>query len=392
MVCEIRASSGVLEISAERYFVERDGDAFRAFFASTLKLGHLLFGDVIHDDEDDGDRVHVSTSISRGQRLGVTERTTTSTTTNNNDAFFDKSGTRKAVRLITRPDLSAWVPNTVRRKVNHASEIEFHDDIVYDSRDIATAPYALTISTRSPFLGEKRFRLSSRMEITPTADGCRCIHTYQGQVEVHLLGFGGIVERMVRDSIQSTYAKLPKVIQEWNKRREEILEACGGDARVLLEGRPHGIDCQVSWIREYASGVEGRWKDEQTGAETLATHVSLEVHDAEKRALAISQEGEQWMSWWYNKILFHIWIGIVDLCKLGFLVFVLILLRLRLVSMTTSVRPRHGRRHSWANAVAHRRSTSDSSSEMSLSDVEKILQRAHIRRQSSISSGDGAYK
>ncbi len=366
MVCRINASSGVLDIPAQRYFVERDGEEFRRFFASTLKLGHLIFDDIFGDTNVDPEG-HVPDLV---------------TTTSN-----ETPPSQKAIRLITRPDLSAWVPQAVRNKVSHASELEFHDDIVYDGRSIEKPPYGLEISTRSPFLGEKRFRLQSRMEITPTPDGLGCIHTYRGHIEVHLLGFGGLVERMVRDSIQSTYRKLPDLIQKWNVKREEILKQHGGDDSIVLQGRPHGIDCGVSWIREYET--KGQW-EEMGGAEAiqLTPQESAEVGEAMQFALSVHSNDIDNMSSWYSKVIFSMWIGIVELCKLGFLVFVVLLLRLRFVRMTRS-RSCHGshtRRNSWANVIGHTRTGSESSSDVSMKDVDKLLQRAHVRRQSSLSS------
>lgn len=352
MVCEIHASSGVLDISADQYFVERDGNAFREFFASTLKLGQLIFEDdilaVLNDD-------------------GATEG-------------LGRTTSHKAVevRLITRPDVSAWVPHAIRSKVGHASEIEFHDDIVYDGRRMERPPYGLTILTRSPFLGEKRFRLQSRMEITPTPDGQRCIHTYKGQVHVHLLGFGGLVERMVRDSVEQTYRKLPDLIRKWNVKRQEILDAHGGDTSVLLKGRPHCIDCGVDWICEYPATLR-RYEVPETRQTQEAVEVALTMH--EKGAP------------WHTKMLFSVWIAIVELCKMAFIVFVVVLLRLKLVRMTPSrghgSEVRHSRRNSWANVIpTHKRSASESSTDMSMADVDKILKRAHVRRQSSLSSGE----
>lgn len=361
MVCEINASSGVLDISANRYFIERDGEAFREFFASTLKLGHLLFDDVFDDT---------------GAGIGRTMSDSTATTSSKAPA-----ARRRTVRLITRPDLSAWVPQAVRNKVGHASEIEFHDDILYEVESIEKPPYGLTISTRSPFLGEKRFRLQSRMEITPTSDGLGCVHTYKGHIEVHLLGFGGLVERMVRDSIQSTYRKLPGLIQKWNAKREKILEEHGGDSKTLLQGRPSGIDCGVSWIREYESKEKG-----ETDTIPLTMHESAEIGEAIQFAMDVHRHEEQLLSSWYSKAFYSVWIMLVEVCKMGFLVFVVVLLRLKLVRMTPSrYHGQHGRRHSWADVIA--RTSSGSSADMTLSDVDKVLKRAHVRRHSSLSSG-----
>jgi len=220
------------------------------------------------------------------------------------------------------------------------------------------------------------------MEITPTPDGLGCIHTYRGHIEVHLLGFGGLVERMVRDSIQSTYRKLPDLIRKWNIKRDEILQQHGGDDSVLLQGRPKGIDCGVSWIREFET------KGHKEMTVPVSPQDSAEMDEAIQFALDVHENDEKVLSSWYSKVFFSIWIGIVDLCKMGFIVFVVLLLRLRFVRMTTS-RPYHGshaRRNSWANVIGHTRTASESSTDMRLSDVDKVLQKAHVRRQSSLSS------
>jgi hypothetical protein len=138
-----------LEVGAERYFVERDGELFRKFFASALKLGELAFA------EPNG-----STSTS----------------------------SKCTIRLITRPEIASWVPESVRQHVTRASEIEFHDDLVYDAEDLAEPPYSISICTSSPFLGD-RMRLRATMTFVPL-DERSCEHRYEGEIACRMFGFG----------------------------------------------------------------------------------------------------------------------------------------------------------------------------------------------------------
>eukprot|EP00889_Picochlorum_renovo_P007527 jgi/Picre1/34557/NNA_002025.t1 len=173
---KINAYSGILNIEPSSYFVERDGDAFRSFFASTLKL-------------------------------------------------------------VTKPELGAWIPSSLRSRVD-AAEIEFHDEIVYRREDIESPPYVLHVRTSSPFLKE-RFRLESTLSLTPVVgeDGAvGCIQRLQGHVEVHMMGLGGLIQRMVRDSVHNTYKKLPNVIEGWLVERERMLQCRGGRVRCFMGG------------------------------------------------------------------------------------------------------------------------------------------------------------
>ena len=77
----------ILPCNAHQYFVERDSAAFRALIAKALRLGVYSFRDTWQEGKD-----------------GST-----------------------FVRLVTKPEISSWVPSAVRNAVANASEIEFHD-------------------------------------------------------------------------------------------------------------------------------------------------------------------------------------------------------------------------------------------------------------------------
>ena len=350
----INATSGVLDISAYEYFVERDGDAFRSFFASTLKLGHLIFDSS-------------SLEITGGS-----------------------SGSDSArIRLVTKPELGAYVPASVRNKVANASEIEFHDEIEYVRGNMEHPPFVLRVNTKSPFLG-RRFRLTSTMSISPMADGKRCVQTLQGEVEVHMLGFGGLVERMVRDSVQNTYRKLPGVISAWNEKRRALVAENGGDYRVLLGGRPLGIDCGVSWIEQYASSREENSSSFReycngNGPVLQGSMSSKELSEAIEFASRMSREYEITPA---RRFIHSVWIGFVDFWKFMFIVFVCSLLRLGLIRMTKRQSEPLRKHSSWSDVGHHhRRSASEPQSSLDLKEVDMVLQRAHVRR-ASYSSND----
>ena len=74
--------------------VHATSGVFRTWFARELKLGELLFAEptVV----DDG---------------------------------------ACTIKLVTRPDLAAWVPASVRKHVSNAQQIEFHDELTYERSD-----------------------------------------------------------------------------------------------------------------------------------------------------------------------------------------------------------------------------------------------------------------
>jgi hypothetical protein len=76
----------IIPCNTHQYYVERDSAAFRAFLAKALSLGVYNFRDTWKDA---------------------------------NGSTF--------VRLVTKPEISSWVPSAVRNAVANASEIEFHD-------------------------------------------------------------------------------------------------------------------------------------------------------------------------------------------------------------------------------------------------------------------------
>ncbi|KAI8111214.1 hypothetical protein M9434_004787 [Picochlorum sp. BPE23] len=323
---KINAYSGILNIEPSSYFVERDGDAFRSFFASTLKLGHLLF------DENASD---------------VTE------------------GDTCRVLLVTKPELGAWIPSSLRSRVD-AAEIEFHDEIVYRRDDIESPPYVLHVRTSSPFLKE-RFRLESTLSLTPVVgeDGAvGCIQRLQGHVEVHMMGLGGLIQRMVRDSVHNTYKKLPSVIEGWLVERERMLQCQGGQS-ALLHGRPVGIDCGVRWIQTYPLESE----EEIPHVKPL----EQKLDDGEEPiTVAVPSPG----------VFMVFWLRVIDACKLIFIVTILVCMRFRVIKMTRRARPLDRRSiSSWAAAVPHRKSRSRTASQ-DMSEAEKLVQSVHFRRPS----------
>lgn len=74
--------------------VHATSGVFRTWFARELKLGELLFAEptVV----DDG---------------------------------------ACTIKLVTRPDLAAWFPASVRKHVSNAQQIEFHDELTYERSD-----------------------------------------------------------------------------------------------------------------------------------------------------------------------------------------------------------------------------------------------------------------
>ena len=325
---EINADSGILNIEPSSYFVERDGDAFRSFFASTLKLGHLLF------DEN--------ASV-------VTE------------------GDTCRVLLVTKPELGAWIPSSLRSRVD-AAEIEFHDEIVYRREDIESPPYVLHVRTSSPFLKE-RFRLESTLSLTPVVgeDGAvGCIQRLQGHVEVHMMGLGGLIQRMVRDSVHNTYKKLPNVIEGWLVERENMLQCQGGQS-ALLHGRPVGIDCGVRWIQTYPLESE---------QEIPLKPLEQRYDGEEPITVPVPSPG----------VFMVFWLRVIDACKLIFIVTVLVCMRFRVIKMTRRARPLDRRSiSSWAAAVPHRkgRSRTDSADKSAdMSEAEDLVKSVHFRRSS----------
>jgi hypothetical protein len=76
----------ILPCNTHQYYVERDSAAFRALLSKALNLGVYKF----------------------------------------RDAWRGEGGST-FVRLVTKPEISSWVPSSVRNAVANASEIEFHD-------------------------------------------------------------------------------------------------------------------------------------------------------------------------------------------------------------------------------------------------------------------------
>ena len=341
MVVKIHATSGRLAINAERYFVERDADLFRSHVASTLKLGQLVFG---------------------------------SADTSSDDAC--------TIPLITRPDLAAWVPASVRRHVTDAAEIEFIDELTYSRKQLEAPPYVVEVRTRSPFLGQ-RLKIEARMTISPV-DEASCVHTYEGHVTCSMFGFGALVERMIRDSITQTYKRLPRVIQEWNVARRKAVDASGPD--IVLYGRPLGIDAGVTWIHDLVEhvvcGEEPGPRTTMTTTTTTTTTMDpamswkLSAQITGNIAVAMERASEAGT---LRAGIHRAWIAWIDLIKLAFVVVVVVLLRLRVVRVTPSVAlGRHRRRKSWEHFLPV--SGHHAKAGSGISDSEELLRRVVRRR------------
>lgn len=365
---EIDARS-ILPIEYSRYFIERDGEAFRKLFAATLKLGNLMFDDeeesmtVIQDDADPG----------------------------------------CVVRLVTKPDLASWVPAKVRHAVASAAEIEFHDDIEYRYSDIREPPFRLRVSTRSPFLG-KKFSLHSTLTITPV-DAWSCEQRLHGYVEVHMLGFGGFIERMVKDSVEGTYRKLPGVISLWNTKRKEMI--ANGDFSELVRGRPSKIDCGIEWIRldDYSQQGDGSRQREildgpalplekkEVPKEEVEPSTTSSALEADKPSMMTVPEKEVlWPPGVGAKLAYglkHFWNEFLDVLRVLFIMILFLLLRTGLVRVEKkqrpASRPRHQRSASWdafaRGQLAHRHTSSD----LSLPEAASLVRHAHVRRASASS-------
>jgi hypothetical protein len=336
MVVSVNAASGVIALPAEDYLIVRDGSAFRAWFARQLKLGELVFAE---------------------QTIG--------------------DGGRCTIRLVTRPDLAAWVPASVRKHVTSAAEIEFVDELTYERSALEAPPYRIHVRTSSPFLGE-RLRIEATMTIAPV-DEWHCTHSYQGTISCRMFGFGSLVERMVRDSIASTYRKLGDVINSSWLEEEKRAKAAFGPG-VLTEGRPIAINCGVGWIEEciergmvrgekpartaeISDACRPARPDRQASVETSPNRTPPALHAAAYR-------------------LWIVWIVWIDLVKVLFIVVVVLLLRLRFVRLTPSLANsstgKHRRKASWDAFVGPSPAV-----QRTVHDADDLLRRAHHRRRRS---------
>ena len=358
------ATSPPLHVNAQEYFVERDGEAFRNVFAKALKLGQLIF-----DDE----------------------------------VVVGEGGKGALVRLVTKPELGNWVPAKLRNAVASSSDIEFHDDIEYVMEDITRGPYRLHIHTRSPFLG-KRFRLHSTLTITPL-DAGRCVQTLEGEVEVKMLGFGGLIERMVRDSVCTTYQKLPEVIDLWKEARKRVVDEHG--VQGLMAGRPPHIDCGVAWIKEFIDGIGPNERqtesNEKTGgsiehvkAKGLNATSDYHVWKAGDGQDSVSGEVVAMTGRDDSKILSYtriVWRETVDLFRVMFIVTLFLLLRLGIIRVERSPRLTeskrgHGRTSGWNTVVKaqasnhHDRNLHRNRRSYDSGAPEQLVKATHIRRRS----------
>ncbi len=328
MVVAVQATSGVLNLPAEEYLIVRDGGTFRKWFARHLKLGELVFAE--------------PTSVNDG---------------------------RCTINLVTRPDLVAWVPASVRKHVSNAAEIEFIDELTYERSALEAPPYTIRIRTSSPFLGQ-RLHIEATMTIAPI-DAQRCTHSYEGTIACRMFGFGSLVERMVRDSITSTYRKLDGAINaSWAEEKRDAMAAFGPG--VLVEGRPTAINSDTGWIEDYiervivcgekpAGSVEG-----SRAAKPARPARQAQVQTSGVRAVLCAT-------------LHRLWIGWIDLIKLLFVVVVVLLLRLRFVRVTrsslTMPAGKHRRKTSWDAFLGP-----GVGIQRTVTDADDLVRRVHRRR------------
>lgn len=192
--------SADLPADAATYMLERDSAAYRSLMAKMLELGSLEFVDLWQDPPS------------------------------------------TFVRMVTKPKFGAWVPKAVQRQLA-AGTVDFHDIIEYRPEYLAASPYKILIRTLSPFLGD---RLDVRMTLSVERLGERwCRQSLEGHVNVQLLGVGRVVEGIVRDSLVSTYRRLPEVVRRWQVFRAEALAA--GNGAALLLGRP-AFGSDLGWV------------------------------------------------------------------------------------------------------------------------------------------------
>ena len=261
--------------------------------------------------------------------------------------------------------------------MTNAAEIEFIDELRYSRSALESPPYVISISTRSPFLGE-RLRIEAKMTITPVNESS-CVHEYEGVITVRMFGFGALVERMVRDSVIATYRKLPRIIEDWKALRQAAIEEFGPG--VVLEGRPPGIDCGIEWIQAYIeSMILGGYVP--TTELPAMTEPSLSSTISGAISMAMSHQDARGVSSRLQIGVRRIWIAWIDLIKLLFVVVIVLCLRLRIVTVTPSIatQVRHRRKKSWEQFIpvtGHHKTGSGT-----ISDSEDLLRRAHRRRPS----------
>ena len=204
------------------------------------------------------------------------------------------------------------------------------------------------------------------MTIAPI-DEWHCMHSYEGTISCRMFGFGSLVERMVRDSIASTYRKLGDVINSSWLEEEERAKAAFGPG-VLTQGRPSAINCGVGWIEEHIErGMVGGEKPARTAeisdVDTSPNRTPPALHAAAYR-------------------LWIVWIVWIDLVKVLFIVVVVLLLRLRFVRLTpslaTSSTGKHRRKASWDAFVGPSPAV-----QRTVHDADDLLRRAHHRRRRS---------
>ena len=205
----------ILPCNAQQYYVERDSAAFRSLLANALSLGVYKFRDTWKD---------------------------------HNGSTF--------VRLITKPEISSWVPSALRNAIANASEIEFHDIIEYRPSDISGPSYKLHVRTESPFLGDK-LNVTTTLELIRLTENTT-LQRLSGTIYVRMFGMGSLIERAIRDNMIKTYQKLPEIVSRWEAYRAELLNNKNGDGDVhvhgvLLAGRPP-VGGDLEYIRSIMQG------------------------------------------------------------------------------------------------------------------------------------------
>ena len=224
--------SALLNVDANTYFIERDGSIFRQLVVKALGLGCMEFHSETWSEE------------------GCT-----------------------TVRLITKPDLN-WVPKALRSRVDE-SKSEFIDHITYRTSSLIAPPYTLEIKTESTLLKDK---LDVNLVLTIEPKGVQqCLQSLEGSVKVHIPGIGSIISASIKDSLATSYRKLPGIVDEWLDIRKHIIET-NQSFDDLLIGRP-AVGLNIHWIREHVLG-EGQPVDFVKLPPTLVAEPPLAEPDA----------------------------------------------------------------------------------------------------------------
>ncbi|GMH42889.1 hypothetical protein BSKO_10808 [Bryopsis sp. KO-2023] len=188
--------SATLAAPAEVYFVERDTDEFRELQAKVMKLGELR---VIDETK------HVDKHV---------------------------------VRLATMPNARKYIPGGILKRLG-IEDVRFEDILLYDKNQVTGPSYTLTFTSIPPLAVEK-IKVAGRLTIEPI-DEHHCLQTLEGTADIKVFGIGSIAEPLLVESLSRSYKQLPKVVEKWMMRREEILMEQG--LQGLLRGRPN-----MNWL------------------------------------------------------------------------------------------------------------------------------------------------